>query len=85
MLVIIDRLYGLLQVDSLISVQLDRAEYVFLLRAMEALKETTSFLDYQEKQYYTGTSSQSVVIGAVIPQLDVSITFPPIAASAQVY
>lgn len=66
--------------------QLDRAEYVFLLRVMENLKEATAFLDHQEKKFSTGDSSQSMVIGAVIPQVDVSILFPPQSASAlQVY
>lgn len=77
-----DRISGLLNISSLISVQLDRAQYVFLLRVMENLKETTAFLDHQEKRYNAASSSQSMVVGAVIPQIDVSILFPPLAASA---
>jgi hypothetical protein len=50
---------------------------------MENMTEMTAFLSHQEKHFSNGTvSSQAVVIGAVIPQLDVSITFPPQAASA---
>lgn len=48
---------------------------------MENLKETTAFLDHQEKRFSTEASTQSMVIGAVIPQVDVSIVFPPQAAS----
>ena len=77
-----ERISGLLSISSLISVQLDRAEYVFLLRVMENLKETTAFLDHQEKKFSAADSSQSMVIGAVIPQVDLSILFPPQAASA---
>jgi hypothetical protein len=78
-----ERICGLLQVNSLVSVQLSRAEYVFLLRLMENMTEMTAFLSHQEKHFSNGTaSSQAVVIGAVIPQLDVSVTFPPQAASA---
>ena len=81
-----ERISALLNVDSLISVQLDRAQYVFLLRVMENLKETASFLDHQEKRFSDSESTQAMVVGAVIPQLDVSILFPPQAASAlQVY
>ena len=69
--------------NSLVSVQMDRAEYVFLLRSMEALTETSAFLAHQEKQFSgPEAANQSIVIGVVIPQLDVSIMFPPIAASA---
>ena len=71
-----------MHVNSLVSVQLDRAEYVFLLRVMENLKETTAFLDHQEKRFSGAESTQSMVVGAVIPQIDVSILFPPQAASA---
>jgi hypothetical protein len=71
-----------LNISSLVSVQLDRAEYVFLLRVMEGLSETTAFLNHQEKKFSSGDSSQSMVIGAVIPQVDVSILFPPQAATA---
>lgn len=75
-----------MNISSLLSVQLDRAEYVFLLRVMDNLKETTAFLDHQEKKFSTGDTSQSVVLGAVVPQVDISILFPPQAASAlQVY
>ena len=77
-----ERISGLLSINSLISVQLDHAEYVFLLRAMENLKETTVFFDHQEKKFSVGDSSKSMVIGAVIPQVDVFILFPPQAASA---
>jgi hypothetical protein len=49
---------------------------------MENLKETTAFLDHQEKKFSAADSSQSMVIGAVIPQVDLSILFPPQAASA---
>jgi len=78
-----ERICGLLQVNSLVSVQLSRAEYVFLLRLMENMTEMTAFLSHQEKHFSNGTaSSLAVVIGAVIPQLDVSVTFPPQAASA---
>ena len=73
---------GLLHITSLISVQLDRAEYVFLLRVMENLKETMAFLDHQEKRFNSANPSQSMVIGAIIPQIDASILFPPLAASA---
>lgn len=77
-----ERISGLLNISSLVSVQLDRAEYVFLLRVMEGLSETTAFLNHQEKKFSSGDSSQSMVIGAVIPQVDVSILFPPQAATA---
>jgi hypothetical protein len=72
----------LLQVSSLISLQLDRSEYVFLLRLMENLKETTTFLALQET-LFNPNQQQSVVFGAVLPQVDVSILFPPLAASVQ--
>jgi len=77
-----ERLCGLLQVSSLISLQLDRSEYVFLLRLMENLKETTTFLALQET-LFNPNQQQSVVLGAVLPQVDVSILFPPLAASVQ--
>ncbi|KZS06933.1 UHRF1-binding protein 1 [Daphnia magna] len=77
-----ERISGLVNISSLLSVQLDRAEYVFLLRVMDNLKETTAFLDHQEKKFSTGDTSQSVVLGAVVPQVDISILFPPQAASA---
>ena len=47
------------------------------------MTEMTAFLSHQEKHFSNGTvSSQAIVIGAVIPQLDMSVTFPPQAASA---
>ena len=77
---------GLLQVSSLISVQLDRAEYIFLLRLTENLKETAAFFDHQEKYFNPMATTQKLVIGGVLPQLDVSVIFPPLAASVlQVY
>ena len=71
--------------SSLISLQLDRAQYVFLLRVMEIVSETTTFLAHQESVFSADQPKrqQSMVFGAVLPQLDVSILFPPMAASAQ--
>jgi len=76
-----EKLCGLLQVNSLISMQLDRAEYIFLLRLMENVKETAAFLDHQERYFNPAATTQSIVVGAILPQLDISIIFPPFAAS----
>ena len=77
----VERTCGLFQVSNLISMQMDRAEYVFLLRLMESLKETASFLDHQERHFNPTVATQTMVFGAVLPQLDVSVVFPPLAAS----
>lgn len=77
----VEKMCGLLQVNSLISMQLDRAQYIFLLRLMENMKETAAFFDHQEKYFNPAATTQLVALGAVLPQLDISIIFPPLAAS----
>jgi len=48
---------------------------------MENMKETAAFFDHQEKYFNPAATTQLVALGAVLPQLDISIIFPPLAAS----
>ncbi|XP_076064331.1 bridge-like lipid transfer protein family member 3B isoform X3 [Oratosquilla oratoria] len=76
----------LVQVPSLVSVQLNHYQYLFLMRQIEVMAELSSFLTYDSDKINThhkdarGLSSDvvpgSMVIAAVVPQVDVSFLMP---------
>ena len=67
----------LLAVSSqLVSVQLDHHQLLFLLRLLETLSEMGAFLSSDSARISAPATPAGMVIGAVLPQLDVSIILP---------
>ena len=62
--------------NQLISVQLDHHQLLFLLRLVETLSEMGAFLSSDSQRISAPNPVPGMVIGAMIPQLDVNIVLP---------
>ena len=77
----------LVHCHSLVSCQLNHFQYLFLMRQIDMLTELSSFLTndtyviYQtacEKNSWIRDIEDSLVISAIVPQVDVSFVIPPL-------
>lgn len=62
--------------SQLVSLQLDHHQLVFLLRLAESLSEMGAFLSSDSVRIVAPLAPPGMVIGAVLPQLDVSVILP---------
>jgi len=62
--------------SQLVSLQLDHYQLVFLLRLAESLSEMGAFLSSDSVRIVDPMVPPGMVIGAVLPQLDVSVILP---------
>eukprot|EP00095_Tigriopus_kingsejongensis_P003689 maker-scaffold11_size778918-snap-gene-6.50 protein:Tk03689 transcript:maker-scaffold11_size778918-snap-gene-6.50-mRNA-1 annotation:"uhrf1-binding protein 1-like protein" len=75
------KMYVLATINSLISVQLNHFQLLFLLRAVEMISEITMFLAQDVRDILGEEDDGSVAIGVTIPQLDLSLLMPSISQS----
>ena len=62
---------------NLVSVQLDHYQFLFLMRLAEEMNELTTFLTIDSKRIMQEKNpNQSVIIGCVIPQVEVTLVMP---------
>lgn len=70
-------LHIIAHVSNLISVQIDHYQYLFLLRLAEEMTELSTFLTVDSKRILKEKDeSKSIVIGCVIPQVEVTLVMP---------
>ena len=62
--------------SQLVSLQLDHYQLLFLLRLAESLSEMGAFLSSDSVRIMSPVIPSGMVIGAVLPQLDVSVILP---------
>lgn len=70
-------LYVIAHVSNLVSLQIDHYQYLFLLRLAEEMTELSTFLSLDSKRIMENhTTSKSIVIGCVVPQVEVTLIMP---------
>lgn len=70
-------LHVIAHVANLVSVQIDHFQYLFMLRVAEELTELSAFMTIDAKRILDQeTDSKSIVIGCVVPQLEVTLVMP---------
>ena len=63
--------------ENLVSIQLDHYQFLFLMRLAEEMNELTTFLTMDSKRIMQEKNpNQSVIIGCVIPQVEVTMVMP---------
>lgn len=70
-------LHIIAHVSNLVSIQIDHYQYLFLLRLAEEMTELSTFLTIDSKRILKDNAeSKSIVIGCVIPQVEVTLVMP---------
>lgn len=70
-------LHIIVHVSNLVSIQIDHFQFLFLLRLAEEMTELTTFLTIDSKRILKeNAESKSIVIGCVIPQVEVTLVMP---------
>lgn len=70
-------LHVIAHVSNLVSIQIDHYQLLFLLRFAEEITELTTFLSVDANRILKDKNSDnSVIIGCVIPQVEVSLIMP---------
>ncbi|XP_046432268.1 UHRF1-binding protein 1-like isoform X2 [Neodiprion fabricii] len=69
-------IHGLAYISNLVSVQINHYQYLFLLRLAEIVSEMATFLAVDSNKILKVESGGSLVIGALIPQLEVTFVMP---------
>ncbi|XP_025835027.1 UHRF1-binding protein 1-like isoform X3 [Agrilus planipennis] len=69
-------IHALTYISTLISVQLNHYQYLFLLRLAEEVAEMTTFLSLDSNKIMKTDSMGSLIVGAVIPQVEVTFVMP---------
>ncbi|XP_063237509.1 bridge-like lipid transfer protein family member 3A isoform X2 [Bacillus rossius redtenbacheri] len=66
----------LAHVSTLVSVQLNHYQYLFLLRLADDLTELTTFLTLDSDRILRREGGGSLVLGALLPQVEVTLVMP---------
>ncbi|KAL0273063.1 UNVERIFIED_CONTAM: hypothetical protein PYX00_005827 [Menopon gallinae] len=66
----------LAHISTLMSIQLNHYQYLFLLRLMEEAKELATYLGIDANRSDKNSSKETMVVGAVIPQVEVTLVMP---------
>lgn len=69
-------IHGLAYISNLVSVQINHYQYLFLLRLAEVVSEMATFLAVDSNKILKVESGGSLVIGALIPQVEVTFVMP---------
>lgn len=69
-------IHGLAYISNLVSVQINHYQYLFLLRLAEILSEMATYLAVDSNKILKIESGGSVIIGALIPQVEVTFVMP---------
>ncbi|XP_024881822.1 UHRF1-binding protein 1-like isoform X1 [Temnothorax curvispinosus] len=69
-------IHGLAYISNLVSVQINHYQYLFLLRLSEILAEMATYLAVDSNKILKVESGGSVIIGALIPQVEVTFVMP---------
>ncbi|XP_011137183.1 UHRF1-binding protein 1-like isoform X3 [Harpegnathos saltator] len=69
-------IHGLAYISNLVSVQINHYQYLFLLRLSEILSEMATYLAVDSNKILKIESGGSLVIGALIPQVEVTFVMP---------
>ncbi|XP_076544408.1 bridge-like lipid transfer protein family member 3B isoform X4 [Osmia lignaria lignaria] len=69
-------IHGLVYISNLVSVQINHYQYLFLLRLSEVLSEMATYLTIDSNKILKIDAGGSLVIGALIPQVEVTFVMP---------
>lgn len=69
-------IHCLAHVSNLVSLQINHYQVLFLLRLAEELSELTTFLGLDTNRIQQASKSSSIVLGVVLPQVEVSVIMP---------
>ncbi|XP_012273649.1 UHRF1-binding protein 1 [Orussus abietinus] len=69
-------IHGMAYVSNLVSVQINHYQYLFLLRLSEVLAEMATYLAVDSNKILKVESGGSLVIGALVPQVEVTFVMP---------
>ncbi|KAL3266104.1 hypothetical protein HHI36_010290 [Cryptolaemus montrouzieri] len=69
-------IHALAEISNLVSVQINHYQYLFLLRLAEDLAELATFISLDSNRILKVESSGSLVIGALLPQVEVTLVMP---------
>ncbi|XP_044747939.1 UHRF1-binding protein 1 [Coccinella septempunctata] len=69
-------IHALTQISNLVSVQINHYQYLFLLRLAEELAELATFVSLDSNRIIKVESSGSLVVGALLPQVEVTFVMP---------
>ncbi|XP_066590455.1 bridge-like lipid transfer protein family member 3B isoform X3 [Prorops nasuta] len=69
-------IHGLAHISNLVSVQINHYQFLFLLRLSEVISELATYLSIDSNKILKVDSGGSLVIGALIPQVEVTFVMP---------
>lgn len=69
-------IHALTQISNLVSIQINHYQYLFLLRLAEELAELATFVSLDSNRIIKVESSGSLVVGALLPQVEVTFVMP---------
>ncbi|XP_015598696.1 UHRF1-binding protein 1-like isoform X2 [Cephus cinctus] len=69
-------IHGLAYIGNLVSIQINHYQYLFLLRLSEIISELATYLAVDSNKILQVESGGSLVIGALIPQVEVTFVMP---------
>ena len=73
------KMHLLAQINSLVSLQLNHYQLLFLMRLLESIGEITTFLTQDVSHILEEEDESSMALGLVAPQVDVSLLMPSVS------
>ncbi|XP_031339303.1 UHRF1-binding protein 1-like isoform X3 [Photinus pyralis] len=69
-------IHALAHISNLVSLQINHYQFLFLLRLSEEISELTTFLSLDSSRILKAENSGSMVVGALVPQVEVTFVMP---------
>ncbi|XP_039294863.1 UHRF1-binding protein 1-like isoform X2 [Nilaparvata lugens] len=69
-------IHAVAHISLLVSLQINHYQFLFLLRVADEAKELTTFLAMDSNRLLGRAEGSSLVVGAVLPQLEVTLVMP---------